>query len=69
MPSLAAVLTAAEKKAGKKLTKKQVEKIRDEAPCMTMDHRDAQRLERKRGYADLEPTLAYEQWQVLRSRG
>lgn len=68
MPSLAAVLTDAEKKAGKKLTKKQVETIRDEAPCMTMDHRDAQRLERKRGYADLEPSLAYEQWQVLQSR-
>jgi hypothetical protein len=68
MPTLAAVLTAGEKKAGKKLTKKQVETIRDEAACMTMDHRDAQRMERKRGYADLEPSLAWAQWQVLRSQ-
>lgn len=68
MPSLAAVLTAAEKKAGKKLTKKQVETIRDSSSCVAMEHRDAQRMERKRGYADLEPSLAWEQWQVLRSQ-
>lgn len=68
MPSLAAVLTAAEKKAGKKLTRKQVETIRDASSCVAMEHRDAQRMERSRGYADLEPSLAWEQWQVLRSR-
>jgi len=66
-PSLAAVLRAAEEKAGRRLTKKQVEAIRDGAACVAMDHRDALRMERSRGYADLEPTLAWEQWQVLRS--
>lgn len=68
MPSLAAVLTAAETKAGKRLTKKQVEAIRDAAACVAMEHRDAQAMERTRGYADLEPTLAWEQWKVLRGQ-
>ncbi len=66
MPALAAVLTAAETKAGKRLTKKQVEAIRDASAYVTMAHRDARSMERTRGYADLEPTLAWEQWQVLR---
>lgn len=68
MPPLAAVLTAAETKAGKRLTKQQVEAIRDAAACVAMEHRDAQAMERTRGYADLEPTLAWEQWQVLRAK-
>jgi hypothetical protein len=68
MPSLAAMLTAAETKAGKRLTKKQVEAIRDAAACVTMEHRRVWEMERKRGYADLEPTLVWEQWQVLRGQ-
>jgi hypothetical protein len=33
---------------------------------MMMPHADAKKLERSRGYADLEPELAWRQWQVLR---
>lgn len=65
MPALAALLSAAEDAAGTGLTREQVEAIRDKAVCVTMEHRHAQRLERSRGYADLEPSQAWEQWQVL----
>jgi len=67
VPALVAVLTAAEDKAGKPLTQKQVEKIRDGGACIAMKPRDAQALERSRGYADLDPELAWPQWQARRS--
>lgn len=67
MPSLAALLTAGEEKKGKPLTQKEVLAVRDNGVCMAMEWKDAQKLERSRGYADLEPELVWEQWQVLRS--
>lgn len=69
IPSLAAILTALEQKRGKPLTKKEVEHARDEGACIAMEPRDAQRMERERGYADLDPELAWEQWKTLRARG
>ncbi|MER7283883.1 DUF4261 domain-containing protein [Dactylosporangium sp. NPDC000244] len=70
IPSLAAVLTAAEDEAGRHLRREEVERLTGEGTCMMMTHADAQRLERSRGYADLEPEFAWRQWQVLReSRG
>jgi hypothetical protein len=66
VPSLVAMLLAAENKAGRALTREQVEAIRDESTCIAMKPRDAQQMERQRGFADLEPTLAWEQWQTAR---
>jgi hypothetical protein len=40
--------------------------MRDESICIEMSPRNAQQMERKRGYADLEPALAWEQWQIAR---
>ena len=67
MPALVATLTSIEQKTGVSLTKEQVEKIRDEGTCIAMERRDSQQLEHKRGYSDIEPTLAWEQWQVVRA--
>jgi hypothetical protein len=66
IPALVALLTAAEKKAGRPLRRDEVERLTSDGSCMMMTHADAQRLERSRGYADLEPELAWRQWQVLR---
>ena len=38
-----------------------------EAPAMAVDARRALALERSRGYADLEPRRAWEQWQLVRA--
>lgn len=65
IPALVTLLTALEEERGP-LTRTQVEDIRDKARCMTVAHRDAQKLERSRGYADLDPELAWEQWCVVR---
>lgn len=66
MPSLAALLLAIEDKQGAPLTRKQVEAVVEEAVCMKMTPRDAQLMERSRGYADLDPERAFEQWVSMR---
>ena len=66
MPSLCALLTAMESKAGRPLTRTEVEAARDRGVCMAMKPRDAQKLERSRGYADLEPELVWEQWAAMK---
>ncbi len=64
IPALVTVLAALERQEGA-LTRQQVEAIRDKAACMAVSHRDAQKLERSRGYADIDPELVWEQWQVV----
>jgi hypothetical protein len=66
MPSLAAVLYASEEENGQPLTREQVEELTSQAVCMTMEHSDAQKFERERGYADLDPEQAWDQWQIVR---
>ncbi len=67
MPSLVAQLRAAEGRAGRRLNREEVETLRDQAPCVAVEPRDARALERTRGYADLDPELAWEQWSLLRT--
>jgi hypothetical protein len=43
-----------------------VEQVVHNAPAIAMEARDALALERSRGYADIEPELAWEQWQIVR---
>jgi hypothetical protein len=66
IPALVALLTAAEERAGRHLHREEVERLTSEGICMMMTHAEAKHLERSRGYADLEPDLAWPQWQVLR---
>lgn len=67
VPSLVAMLTAAARTKGAALTRAEVERLVDEAPAIAMAVSDAVALERSRGYADIEPRLAWEQWQIVRS--
>src|SRR5262249_48937372 len=67
MPGLHPLLAALEAQNGKPLTKKQVLAARDSGICMMMSPREMQALERSRGYTDLDPELAWEQWQVVRA--
>lgn len=69
IPELRVMLTAVQSKNDSPLTKGQVEAIRDEAACIMLALRDAQRLEQTRGRADLNPELVWEQWQALQQRG
>ncbi|MCO5165750.1 MAG: DUF4261 domain-containing protein [Planctomycetes bacterium] len=69
MPTLRVTLEALEAEQGTPLTREQVEAARDRSPCIAMEPRDAQRVERARGYSDLDPDLAWEQWRLVRRRG
>ncbi|HUS33452.1 MAG TPA: hypothetical protein VMZ53_33350 [Kofleriaceae bacterium] len=66
VPTLRALLAALESKAGRHLTRAQVEAARDGGTCIAMKPKDAQMLERQRGYADLDPELVWEQWKLVR---
>jgi hypothetical protein len=66
MPALVVLLQALEDKSGP-LTQRQVEEMTAKGTSLTMKHRDAQKMERSRGYADIDPELAWEQWCVVRA--
>ena len=66
VPSLAAILIAAERSRGAPLTEKDVEQIVSNGAVIAMEPVTARALELSRGYADIEPELAWEQWQIVR---
>lgn len=68
MPALSVLLTAREETLGRALTQEEVDAERDKAPRVAMEYRDAQTLERSRGFADIDPELAWAQWQLLRKQ-
>jgi len=67
MPSLAATLMAAERDQGRPLTRLEVANIVSSSPVVAMTPTDALAVERSRGYADIEPERAWDQWQIVRS--
>ncbi len=69
MPSLAAQLTAAEQSKGRALTRGEVEHLVEKCPAIAMQLSDTLVIERSRGYADIEPRRAWEQWQIVRAWG
>ncbi|MEO9321941.1 hypothetical protein ABFT23_00520 [Nocardioides sp. C4-1] len=68
VPALRLVLGAAEQQDDVPLDEQRVTEVRDGATCIAMEPRHARDLERSRGYADLDPELAWEQWRALRAR-
>ena len=67
MPSLVALLLATERSEGRRLTQHEVEKLVSNSTSIAMKPSDVRALERSRGYADIEPELAWEQWQIVRN--
>jgi hypothetical protein len=67
IPPLVAVLLSRERSKGSPLTRREVEHIVTKSPAIVMEARDVLALERARGYADIEPELAWEQWQIVRT--
>jgi hypothetical protein len=66
IPPLVAILMNLEGKARRPLTREEVEDVTRRAPAIAMAHRDARDLERRRGYADIDPERAWEEWQIVR---
>lgn len=66
MPSLVAMLAAMERQQRRPLRASEVSELVAKSPCIAMERAQALALEQSRGYADLEPDLAWEQWQLIR---
>lgn len=62
VPSLIAVLANAEDTKGTDLTQQEVLEIRDNCACIAMPKSIIATLEEKRGYPDINPEFAWEQW-------
>jgi hypothetical protein len=67
VPALVAVLQQAEADKGEPLSEEEVIEIRDNAVCITVRHSQAQAMESKRGYPDLDPENIWAEWQAVRS--
>ncbi|WP_138762947.1 hypothetical protein [Pseudomonas lactis] len=66
VPSLAAVLTAAESKNGAPLCEVEVCDIRDQATCIAVTFSTALAMEQERGYPDIVAEDCWNEWQRLR---
>jgi hypothetical protein len=66
IPSLVSVLMARERALGRPLERAEVESITEACSAVALPQREAQAVERARGYADIEPRLAWAQWQIMR---
>jgi hypothetical protein len=68
IPALVVLLHRAERLKGGPLTQQEVFDIRDKGACVMMEVKDAIALDSKRGYNDIDPDRAWEQWQEARSQ-
>ncbi|MEL4504888.1 hypothetical protein AAEX63_08645 [Luteococcus sp. H138] len=68
IPALVALLTAAETERGRPLTEAEVMAIRDDAVTIALPRAQAQSMAAARGYDDIDPERAWEQWQAVRAR-
>jgi hypothetical protein len=67
VPTLIAVLLAAERLKGDPLTEEEVLDIRDGATCIRSPKSLAEAMAEERGYRDLDPERCWEQWQAART--
>ena len=66
VPALVAVLLAKVKEKGVPLTREDVEKITDKAECIAMPRYAREEVDEARGYNDINPEHAWEEWQHVR---
>lgn len=66
VPALVAVLLNAEREKGSALSEQEVLEIRDSSECIVMPFDAADKVEKQRGYPDIDPEYAWEEWQVVR---
>ena len=66
VPALVAVLLAKEKEKGSPLTQDEVAEITDKAECIAMPRHARMKVDEARGYDDIDPEQAWEQWQQVR---
>jgi hypothetical protein len=66
IPPLVQLLQMYESQKGAPLTRDEVEQVRRTAICMTMRESAVRALEEKRGFRDIDPENAWEEWLAYR---
>jgi hypothetical protein len=66
VPSLVATLLRAERDKGEPLTEEEVVSIRDKCPSVAMTDEMLSKVVARRGYDDIDPERAWEEWQAAR---
>lgn len=66
VPALVAILLAKEKEKGAPLTRDEVENIRDQAESIAMPRDVREKVDKSRGYQDIDPEHAWEEWLEVR---
>lgn len=66
VPSLVATLLRAERDKGELLTESAVLEIRDKCPSVVMTDEMLDKVLARRGYDDIDPENAWEEWQAIR---
>lgn len=62
IPALVAVLVMKERDAGRELTRKEVESIRDSAAAIRVPIEVARDMVKERGYPDIAPENVWDEW-------
>jgi len=66
MPAVVVLLLNAEKQKGAPLTQGEVESIRNTGTCVMIPLPQVAAIQERRGYDDVDPERAWEEWQVVR---
>ena len=66
VPALVAVLKNAERNKEAALTETEVLELRDSSECIVMPIDVAAKVEKERGYPDIDPENVWEEWQGIR---
>jgi hypothetical protein len=67
MPSLVSILAGREQDKGSPLTPAEVLEIRDGGTCVMLPRSEAMKVFEERGYDDIDPESAWEEWQEVRT--
>ena len=67
VPALVAVLLSLERKKGAPLSEAEVLEARDKASCIVMPRSAYEQVAQTRGYPDIDPERAWEEWQDVRA--
>ena len=68
VPPLVTILHKKERAKGAPLTRQEVLEIRDNATMILVKASEAAKMADKRGYPDIDPDKAWEQWAAMRRR-
>ena len=68
VPPLVALLANREREKGSPLTEAEVNEMRDNCVCINLPLSEARKMAEARGYDDINPEVAWDQWQVAREQ-